>query len=65
MKTFNEIQAIKEQKNLKKLTTNDLSRLSGVPVGTLNKILAFKTVSVKFETLQKLKQAVGITTPNQ
>ena len=60
MKTFNEINAIKKQKNLKKLTTNDLSKLSGVPVGTLNKILSFKTVSVKYETLQKLKQAVGI-----
>ena len=61
MTTLNEIQKIKEQKNLKKLTTLQLSSLSGVPVGTLNKILSFKTPSVKYETLQKLKLAVGIS----
>ena len=47
MTTLNEIQKIKEQKNLKKLTTLQLSSLSGVPVGTLNKILSFKKLIVK------------------
>ncbi len=64
MTTLNEIKSIKEQKNLKKLTTLELSNLSGVPVGTLNKILSFKTLSVKYETLQKLKQALGMLEDN-
>ena len=58
MNTINEIKRIKEEKLAQKLTTLELSNLSGVPVGTLNKILSGKTLSVKLETLKKLQTAL-------
>ncbi len=61
MTTYNEIKRIKEEKFNQKLTTLELSNLSGVPVGTLNKILSGKTLSVKVETLKKLQNALKLS----
>ena len=57
---YNEINKIKQEKISQKLTTLQLAELSGVPVGTLNKILSGKTLSVKVETLKKLQSALKI-----
>ena len=40
------------------LTTEQLSRLSGVPVGTINKILSGETRSPRYDTLRALEQTV-------
>ena len=42
------------------ITTEELSAKSGVPIGTLNKILAGQTTDPKFETLKALCKALGI-----
>lgn len=42
------------------MTTKELSQRSGIPVGTLNKILASSTKSIKTETLAKLCDAMGM-----
>ena len=52
---------IKELKDLRKLTSQQLSTLSGVPLGTLNKVLTSSTKSVKTETLKKLADALSVS----
>lgn len=56
----NIIETIKQAKSDKKLTNLELSSLSGVPYGTVNKILSGATKSVKNETLSKLLNALSI-----
>ena len=40
------------------LTTEQLSRLSGVPVGTINKILSGETRSPRYDTLRALEDVL-------
>jgi transcriptional regulator with XRE-family HTH domain len=59
---FNElIDVVKEKKSNLKITNKELSELSGVPYGTVNKILSGGTKSVKAETLSKLLKALGVS----
>ena len=44
----------KEKKNELGITTEQLSRLSGIPVGTINKILNGETKSPRYATLKAL-----------
>lgn len=55
------IDYIKEVKRQKGLTNEDLSKLSGVPVGTLNKILSGHTPDPQFETVKAICRALGIS----
>ena len=43
------------------MTTEELSERSGVPVGTLNKILAGQTSDPKFETVKAICKALDIS----
>ena len=43
------------------LTTEDLSDKSGVPVGTLNKILSGATKDPKLETLKAIARVLGLS----
>lgn len=52
---------IKELKNLRRMTSQELSALSGVPLGTLNKVLSSSTKSVKTETLKKIADALSVS----
>lgn len=54
------IEYIKEKKNELGMTTEELSSLSGVPIGTLNKILAGQTSDPKFETLKAICRTLHI-----
>lgn len=54
------LEYIKIRKNEIGITTEELSAKSGVPIGTLNKILAGQTADPKFETLKALCKALGI-----
>lgn len=55
------IEYIKEVKKKKGLTNQELSKLSGIPVGTLNKILSGHTPDPQFETVKALCRALGIS----
>lgn len=55
------IEYIKEVKKQKGLTNEDLSKLSGVPLGTLNKILSGHTPDPQFETVKAICRALGIS----
>ncbi len=57
----NTLNAIKSVKSDKKLTNAQLSEISGVPLGTVNKILSGATKSIKTETLNKLYTALSIS----
>ncbi|MBQ7373382.1 MAG: NAD(+) synthase [Clostridia bacterium] len=54
-------QRIKELKDIRRLTSAELSTLSGVPLGTLNKVLSSSTKSVKTETLKKIADALSVS----
>ena len=54
------IEYIKEKKKELNITTEELSEKSGVPVGTLNKILAGQTTDPKFETVKAICKALDI-----
>lgn len=43
------------------LTTEELSEKSGVPVGTLNKILSGATKDPKLETLKSIARVLGLS----
>ena len=43
------------------ITTEELSRRSGVPLGTLNKILSGATKDPKLETLKAIARVLGCT----
>lgn len=55
------LEKINEYKKRLGLTTEELSRLSGVPVGTLNKILSGATKDPKLETLKAIARVLGLT----
>lgn len=56
-----ELDKIAEYKKKLGLTTEELSRRSGVPVGTLNKILSGETRDPKLETLKAIARVLGLT----
>ena len=55
------IEYIKERKKELNMTTEELSEKSGVPIGTLNKILAGQTTDPKFETVTAICKALSIS----
>lgn len=55
------IERIKELKSSRKMTTENLSRLSGVPVGTLSKMLAGVSDSVKLSNIVAVCDALGVS----
>ncbi len=55
------LEKISEQKKKLNMTTEELSVKSGVPVGTLNKILSGATKNPKFETLKAIAKVLGLT----
>ena len=55
----NAFEQIKLLKSEKGITNAELSTLSGVPLGTVNKILSGATKSIKAETLDKLYSALN------
>lgn len=54
------IERLKVLKKERKLTNEQLSTLSGVPFGTLNKILGSETKETNISTVIKLANAVGV-----
>ena len=55
------LELINELKKQKKMTSEELARQSGVPLGTLNKILNGTTKDPKIETLRALCPVLGCT----
>ena len=55
------LEIIQKLKKEKGLTTEMLSQLSGVPQGTLNKILNGETKDPKLETLKSIARVLGCT----
>ena len=55
------LEKINEYKKRMWITTEELSNLSGVPVGTLNKILSGATKDPKLETLKSIARVLGLT----
>ena len=53
------LEIIQELKKEKGLTIEELSAKSGVPIGTLNKILSGQTKDPKLETLKALTRVLG------
>lgn len=50
---------LKELKDQRKLTNQQLSDLSGVPVGTINRIMAGQTDNPSFQTVCDMVMAMG------
>lgn len=48
---------LREKKERARWTTEELSNRSGVPVGTINKILSGETVSPRYDTMEALNRA--------
>lgn len=55
------LEIIQKLKKEKGITTEELSRMSGVPIGTLNKILSGQTKDPKLETLKSLAKVLECT----
>lgn len=55
------LEKINEYKKKLGITTEELSKQSGVPVGTLNKILSGATKDPKLETLKAIARVLGLT----
>ena len=55
------LEKISEYKKQLNMTTEELSAKSGVPVGTLNKILSGATKDPKLETLKAIARVLGLT----
>ena len=55
------LEKIAEYKKKLGLTTEELSIKSGVPVGTLNKILSGATKDPKLETLKAIARVLGLS----
>lgn len=55
------IEYIKVAKKKKGLTNDELSKKSGVPLGTLNKILSGHTPGPQFETVKAICKALEIS----
>lgn len=54
---------VKELKKQAGVNTKELARRSGVPLGTLNKLLSGQTDKPKLDTLEKIAAALGTTVP--
>ena len=55
------LEKIAEYKKKLGLTTEELSEKSGVPLGTLNKILSGATKDPKLETLKSIAHVIGLS----
>ena len=55
------LEKISEYKKKLNLTTEELSLKSGVPIGTLNKILSGATKDPKLETLKAIARVLGLS----
>ena len=55
------LEKIAEYKKKLGITTEELSRRSGVPLGTLNKILSGATKDPKLETLKAMARVLGLS----
>lgn len=55
------LEKIAEYKKRLGLTTEELSKRSGVPIGTLNKILSGATRDPKLETLKAIARVLGLS----
>lgn len=55
------LEKISEYKKKLGMTTEELSEKSGVPVGTLNKILSGATKDPKLETLKSIAKVLGLS----
>ena len=55
------LEKIIEFKRILNLTTEELSKKSGVPIGTLNKILSGATKDPKLETLKSIARVLGLS----
>ncbi|MBE5743340.1 MAG: NAD(+) synthase [Clostridiales bacterium] len=59
--TIELLNMVKMVKNEKKITNSQLSQMANIPLGTINKILAGQTKSVKHQTIEKLLSALSIS----
>ena len=59
MNTLDLINDIKIAKKRQNITTKELSLESGVALGTLNKILSNKTLSIKMETYNNIMKVLS------
>lgn len=57
----NVVQRIKKYKQMFSITSEELSKKSKIPLGTLNKILSSSTKSIKTETLAAIASGLGVT----
>ena len=55
------LEKINEYKKKLGMTTEELSEKSGVPIGTLNKILSGATKDPKLETLKSIARVLGLS----
>ena len=55
------LERINEYKKKLGMTTEELSEKSGVPIGTLNKILSGATKDPKLETLKAIARVLGLS----
>lgn len=55
------LEKINEYKKKLGMTTEELSEKSGVPIGTLNKILSGATKDPKLETLKAIARVLGLS----
>lgn len=54
-----ELELLKKYKKSIKMTNKELAEKTGIPLGTINKILSGETKSVKFEIIQKISDGLG------
>ena len=59
--SFEYIERIKQIKSEKKITNDELARLSGIPLGTLSKLLAGLSDSVKLSNMIAICEAARST----
>lgn len=55
------LEKISEYKKKLGITTDELSKRSGIPLGTLNKILSGATKDPKLETLKAIARVLGLS----
>ena len=55
------VERIKKYKQLFSITSEELSKRSGIPLGTLNKILSSSTKSIKTETLAAIAKGLDVS----
>lgn len=58
--TFELLNMVKTVKSEKKITNSQFSKMTEIPLGTVNKILAGQTKSIKTETIDKMLKALQI-----